>query len=80
VRIEMVRFFPVVLALAVSGCGGCVNPGEANGVAAGNGNANGGSTPPTAGSGTGGGKMMNRVTITPTAVRLLQSATLKDGG
>ena len=77
-------FFPVLIALAAaSGCGACVNSGDANGGSASSGNA---TSPPTqasgagGGGGTGGGKMIHRVTTVPAAVRLMQSATLNDGG
>jgi hypothetical protein len=77
--VRIARFFSILLSLAVSGCGGCVNAGDANGAGA-NANANSGSTPSTQGPGTGGGKIIQRVTTIPPALRVIQTATLQDGG
>jgi hypothetical protein len=77
--VRITRFFPLLLSLAASGCGGCVNSGDANGAGA-NANVQGGNAPSTQGPGTGGGRMIERVTTVPPGLRVIQSATLKDGG
>ncbi len=77
---HIARFFPVLLALAVTGCGGCVESGDSNGTGA---NANTGTKaasnadPAAAGS---GAKILDRPTHVPPSFHIIQGMTLVDGG